>query len=49
LLKTFGSIERIAKASVNDLKPVVGATTAREIFRHFKKQRKIAGQGKSSG
>lgn len=46
LLKTFGSIERIAKASVNDLKPVVGATTAREIFGHFEKQRKIAGKPK---
>ena len=43
LLKAFGSIEQIAKKSVNDLKPVVGHTTAREIFHHFKKQRRMAG------
>jgi excinuclease ABC subunit C len=45
LLKTFGSIERIAQASINDLKPTVGATTALEIFTHFEKQREIAGKG----
>ncbi len=44
LLKTFGSIERISQASVNDLKPVVGATTAGEIFGHFEKQRTLAGE-----
>ncbi|NNE68134.1 MAG: excinuclease ABC subunit UvrC [Pyrinomonadaceae bacterium] len=42
LLKTFGSIERIAQTSINDLKPVVGNTTAHEIHSHFEKQRKLA-------
>ncbi|MDH3530492.1 MAG: excinuclease ABC subunit UvrC [Acidobacteriota bacterium] len=44
LLKTFGSIERIAQLSINDLKPVVGNTTAHEIVGHFEKQREIAGK-----
>ncbi len=44
LLKTFGSIERIAQSSINDLKPVVGNKTAHEIFGHFEKQRELAGK-----
>ncbi len=42
LLKTFGSIEKIAKASIDDLKYYVGKTTATAIFEHFEKQRKLA-------
>ncbi|MGI8787324.1 MAG: excinuclease ABC subunit UvrC [Pyrinomonadaceae bacterium] len=43
LLRNFGSIERIAKATIEELAPFVGAKTAREIFAHFEKQRKAAG------
>jgi len=42
LLRNFGSIERIAKADVNELRPVVGVKAAIEIFRHFDEQRKLA-------
>jgi len=42
LLRNFGSIERIAKATVEELSPFVGAKTAQEIFEHFEKQRKFA-------
>jgi excinuclease ABC subunit C len=42
LLRHFGSIERIAKASVDDLKPFVGAKAADEIVRHFEAQRALA-------
>jgi excinuclease ABC subunit C len=42
LLRHFGSIERIAKASVEDLRPFVGATAADEIVRHFEAQRALA-------
>jgi excinuclease ABC subunit C len=44
LLRNFGSIERIAKATVEELSPFVGAKTAREIFEHFEKQRSLAKQ-----
>ncbi len=44
LLRNFGSIERIAKATVEELSPFVGAKTAREIFEHFEKQRTLANQ-----
>ncbi len=40
LLKYLGSIERIAQASVNDLKSFVGAKAANEIVDHFERQRK---------
>lgn len=43
LLRNFGSIERIAKATVEELSPFVGLKTAREIFEHFEKQRNLAG------
>ncbi len=43
LLKEFGSIERIAKAAVEALKPFVGARAANEIVAHFENQRKMAG------
>lgn len=42
LLKQFGSIERIAKASVDDLAPFVGPKTAADISNHFENQRKLA-------
>jgi excinuclease ABC subunit C len=44
LLKHFGSIERIAKASIDDLKYFTGKKAATEIFEHFEKQRNLAGQ-----
>ncbi|MEZ5344731.1 MAG: excinuclease ABC subunit UvrC [Pyrinomonadaceae bacterium] len=46
LLRKFGSIERVAKSTVMELKPVVGLKTAMEIFEHFERQRKIGGKGK---
>jgi excinuclease ABC subunit C len=42
LLREFGSIERIAKASVDQLKPIVGAKAAGDIAEHFERQRAIA-------
>jgi excinuclease ABC subunit C len=42
LLRQFGSIERIAKASAEELSPFVGVKTAKEIVTHFEKQRKLA-------
>jgi excinuclease ABC subunit C len=43
LLRNLGSIEKVSKASVEELKPYVGEKTAREIFEHFEKQRNLAG------
>jgi excinuclease ABC subunit C len=42
LLRIFGSIERIAKASVEELSPHVGAKAAKQIFEHFERQRNLA-------
>jgi len=42
LLRNFGSIERIAKAGVDELQPFVGAKAAGEIATHFERQRSIA-------
>ena len=42
LLRNFGSIERIAKASVEELKPFIGEKAAQDVFEHFEKQRKMA-------
>lgn len=42
LLRQFGSIERIAKASVEELSPFVGAKTAAEIAGHFERQRSLS-------
>jgi len=42
LLRQFGSIERIAKASAEELSPFVGTKTANEIVTHFENQRKLA-------
>ena len=41
LLRNFGSIERIAKASTEELSPFVGAKTAKLVFDHFERQRKL--------
>lgn len=42
LLRHFGSIERIAKAAIDELSPFVGGKTAAEIVTHFENQRKLA-------
>ena len=42
LLREFGSIERIAKATAEELTPHVGPKTAAEIASHFETQRGIA-------
>jgi len=44
LLRSFGSIERIAKASVDELKPFVGPKAATEIHNHYEAQRHLAEQ-----
>ncbi len=43
LLREFGSIERIAKATTDELSPFVGPKAATEIAAHFNDQRKLAG------
>jgi excinuclease ABC subunit C len=43
LLRNFGSIARIARASVPALTPFVGRQTAEEIATHFTRQRALAG------
>ena len=42
LLRNFGSIERVAKATFEELKPIVGATAAKMITEHFERQRSAA-------
>ena len=42
LLRNFGSIERIAKATITELSPFVGTKAANLIFEHFEKQRVLA-------
>jgi excinuclease ABC subunit C len=42
LLRSFGSIERIANASLDELKPFVGAAAAVMITEHFQRQRELA-------
>ena len=42
LLKNLGSIERIARATVEELRPFVGQKAANEIVAHFEKQRSLA-------
>ncbi|MEP7147397.1 MAG: excinuclease ABC subunit UvrC [Acidobacteriota bacterium] len=42
LLRQFGSIERIAKATVEELSPFVGKKTAGEITSHFERQRSLS-------
>jgi excinuclease ABC subunit C len=45
LLRQFGSIQRVALASVSELSPFVGVKTAGEIVEHFGRQRKLAETG----
>ncbi len=42
LLRNFGSLEKVAQASVAQLTPFVGAKTANVIFEHFEKQRTLS-------
>ncbi len=42
LLRQFGSIQKIAQASVEELAPFVGRKTAAEIVDHFARQRALA-------
>ena len=42
LLRHFGSIQRVARASVSELAPFVGGKTAQEISEHFARQRALA-------
>jgi excinuclease ABC subunit C len=44
LLRNFGSIQRVANASVAELSPFVGRKTAEDISEHFTRQRALAGQ-----
>jgi excinuclease ABC subunit C len=41
LLRNFGSIERIAKASVEELKVFIGEKAAKSVFTHFQRQKKL--------
>jgi excinuclease ABC subunit C len=42
LLRNFGSLEKVARASLEELRPIVGAETAQEIVAHFGKQKSLA-------
>ena len=42
LLKNFGSIERVAKASIEELKPLIGQRAAADVVEHFERQRGLA-------
>jgi excinuclease ABC subunit C len=42
LLRNFGSLTKVAKATVAELTPFVGEKTAKDIFRHFEQQRSHA-------
>jgi excinuclease ABC subunit C len=42
LLRHFGSIQRVARASVIELTPFVGRKTAQDIADHFERQRSLA-------
>lgn len=44
LLRNFGSIERVAKATFEELKPIVGVPAAKMISEHFERQREIGGE-----
>ena len=42
LLRHFGSIQRVSRATVSELAPFVGRKTAEEIAEHFERQRQLA-------
>ncbi len=44
LLRHFGSIQRISRATATELTPFVGRKTAEEIANHFERQRALATQ-----
>jgi excinuclease ABC subunit C len=48
LLRHFGSIQRVARASVIELTPFVGRKTAQEIAEHFERQRVLAEAGQAT-
>jgi excinuclease ABC subunit C len=48
LLREFGSIERIAKASVEEMKPFVGSKAALDIADHFERQRQMGEKASSA-
>jgi excinuclease ABC subunit C len=48
LLRQFGSIQRVALASVSELSPFVGLKTATEIVEHFGRQRRLAEGGNTA-
>jgi excinuclease ABC subunit C len=48
LLKAFGSIERIAAATVDELKPFIGLKAASEVADHFEKQKNAAAAARES-
>lgn len=43
LLRNFGSIERIARASFEELKPFIGGKAANDVVEHFAAQRRLGG------
>jgi excinuclease ABC subunit C len=45
LLRNFGSIQRVANASIAELAPFVGRNTAADIVEHFTRQRALAAAG----
>ena len=45
ILRQFGSIQRVALASISELSPFVGLKTANEIVEHFGRQRRLAEGG----
>lgn len=47
LLRHFGSIQRIARATVSELTPFVGRKTAEEIADHFERQRALTSQSEA--
>jgi excinuclease ABC subunit C len=49
LLRHFGSIQRVARATVSELAPFVGRKTAEEIADHFERQRALAATDESAG
>jgi excinuclease ABC subunit C len=42
LLRNFGSLVRVAQASLEELRPFVGAKTAQDIVAHFQKQKVLS-------
>jgi len=48
LLRDFGSIERIAKANIDELRSFVGPKAAAEIVGHFERQRNIGGKSNTT-